>query len=242
MINNLSIRFYIKQSFVFIFSTLLCVEAVAQDSSYTRPPVTDKYDDYKQQVKKDSAKRMIELKKMMPGILYDLRYATVNNFMRRLMYPAGTNTAFLRLPAVKALQKVQQELNEKGLGLKIYDAYRPYSVTVKFWELVKDERYVANPSKGSGHNRGIAVDLTIINLVTGDELNMGTGFDNFTDTAHHAFTKLPEEILQNRELLKSTMQQCGFKVYSEEWWHYSLPDAARFEILDIDFKKFKKDL
>ena len=242
MINNLSNRFYIKQSIVFIFSTLLCVAVVAQNQGYTRPPVTDKYDDYKQQVKKDPAKRMVELKSVIPAIVYDLRYASVNNFMRRLMYPAGTNSAFMRLPAVNALLKVQKGLNHAGLGLKIFDAYRPYSVTVKFWELVKDERYVANPSKGSGHNRGIAVDLTIINLVTGDELNMGTGFDNFTDTAHHTFTRLSEEILQNRELLKSTMEQCGFKAYSEEWWHYSWPDAAKFEILDIDFKKLKKDL
>jgi D-alanyl-D-alanine dipeptidase len=158
------------------------------------------------------------------------------------MYPAGTTTTFLRLPAVKALQKVQQELNEKGLGLKIYDAYRPYAVTVKFWELVKDERYVANPSRGSGHNRGVAVDLTIIKLQTGKELNMGTGFDNFSDTAHHNFTQLPKEILENRELLKSTMGKYGFTAYSDEWWHYSIPNSGKYEILDIDFKKLKKDL
>ncbi|MBC7875267.1 MAG: M15 family metallopeptidase [Ferruginibacter sp.] len=242
MINNLSNRLCIKQSLLFIFSTLLCVQIKAQDPGYTRPPVTAHWEDYQKQVKNDSSKKMVELKSLVPGIVYDLRYATVNNFMRRLMYPAGTTSAFLRLPAVKSLQKVQQELNSKGLGLKIYDAYRPYSVTVKFWELVKDERYVANPSKGSGHNRGIAVDLTIINLSTGKELNMGTGFDNFTDSAHHSFSGLPEESLQNRVLLKSTMDKNGFKAYSEEWWHYSLPDAGKFEILDIDFKKLKKDL
>src|ERR1043166_7586618 len=120
---------------------------------------------------------MIELKSLMPNIVYDLRYATTNNFMHRLMYPANTRNTFMRQPAVAALQKVQAELNRKGMGLKIFDAYRPYAVTVKFWELVKDERYVANPSKGSGHNRGIAVDLTIIYLDSGKELDMGTGFD-----------------------------------------------------------------
>jgi len=135
---------------------------------------------------------------------------------------------------------VQKELNENGVGLKIFDAYRPYSVTVKFWELVHDERYVANPSKGSGHNRGIAVDLTIINLKTGRELNMGTGFDNFSDTAHQTFTSLPEEILQNRVLLKSTMEKYGFKALDTEWWHFFLTDGSRFEILDIEFKKLKK--
>ena len=162
--------------------------------------------------------------------------------MKLQMYPKNTSITFLRLPAAIALQKVQQELNEKGLGLKIFDAYRPFSVTVKFWELVKDERYVANPSKGSGHNRGIAVDLTIIYLKDGHELNMGTGFDNFTDTAHHTFTKLPEEILQNRELLRSTMEKFGFKAFESEWWHYFLAEGNRFEILDIEFSKLKKGL
>ncbi len=242
MINKLSNRFYNKRQVLIIFSTLLFLFVNGQNKGYTRPSLTDKWDDYKQQVKNDSAKKMVELRSMIPGIVYDLRYATVNNFMRRLMYPAGTNTTFLRLPAVKALQKVQQELNEKGLGLKIYDAYRPYGVSVKFWELVKDERYVANPSRGSSHNRGVAVDLTIIKLQTGKELNMGTGFDNFTDTAHHNFTQLSKEILENRELLKSTMGKYGFNAYSDEWWHYSIPNSGKFEILDIDFKKLKKEI
>ncbi len=242
MTNNIRNRFYICPPFLLIFSTLLCINISAQEKGYIRPAVTDNYDVYRQQVKEDTDKKMLELKSVMRGLVYDLRYATTNNFMKRLMYPKKTSKTFMRLPAATALQKVQQELNEKGFGLKIYDAYRPYSVTVKFWELVKDERYVANPTKGSGHNRGIAVDLTIIHLKTGDELNMGTGFDNFTDTAHHSFTNLSEEILQNRELLKSTMVKYGFKSYNEEWWHYSWPDATKFELLDIGFKKLNHGL
>ncbi|MEO7923926.1 MAG: M15 family metallopeptidase [Chitinophagaceae bacterium] len=242
MPTNLRNPFYINPCVLLIFSTFLTITTKAQDSSYTRPLVTDKWDIYKSQVKKDSSKKMVELKKMIPGIVYDLRYAGSNNFMRRRMYPPGTNHTFMRLPAVIALQKVQQELKQKGLGLKIFDAYRPYSVTVKFWELVRDERYVANPSKGSGHNRGIAVDLTIIALKTGVELKMGTGFDNFTDTAHHVFTRLSEEVLQNRDLLKSTMEKYGFKAFESEWWHYFLSEATRFEILDISFMKLQKDL
>jgi zinc D-Ala-D-Ala dipeptidase len=176
---------------------------------------------------------------MIPGLRYDLRYASTKNFMGRLMYPEKTNITFLRYPAALALQKVQEDLRKQGLGLKIFDAYRPYSVTVKFWELVRDERYVANPAKGSGHNRGAAVDLTIVDIKTGNELDMGTGFDNFTDTAHHVFTGLPEQVLQNRRLLRSMMEKHGFKALETEWWHYSLPDATRFELLDIDFKKLQ---
>lgn len=242
MLNNIRNRFYTYQLLLLFFSTVLLTPATGQDSTYKKPAVTDKWDDYKKQVKNDSTKKMTELKRLIPGIVYDLRYATTNNFMHRLMYPANTNHTFLRQPAADALQKVQQELNEIGFGLKIYDAYRPYAVTVKFWELVKDERYVAHPKNGSGHNRGIAVDLTIIDIKTGKESNMGTGFDNFSDTAHHSFTNIGQAIRENRRLLKTLMEKYGFRSYNEEWWHYSWPNAGRFEILNINFKKLMKDL
>lgn len=242
MNNNIRNRFRISRSLLVIFLITASLVACGQAGGYTRPAVTENYDDYKKQVKADPGKKMIELRKLIPNIIYDLRYASVNNFMKRKMYPAGTNITFLRTPAAKALMQVQDELNQKGLGLKIFDAYRPYSVTVKFWELVKDERYVANPSKGSGHNRGTTVDITIINLQTKKELNMGTDFDNFSDTAHHGFTALPEDVLQNRILLKTTMEKNGFKPYNDEWWHYSFFDGKLYEILDIDFKKLKKAL
>lgn len=239
MSNKIRKGFY---SLWLIFSTLLYLRSHSQDTGYTRPPVTSKWDEYKKQVKENPAKEMVELKSRIPGIVYDLRYATTNNFMRRLMYPAGTYQTYLRKSAAEALLKVQQELNQSGFGLKIFDAYRPYSVTVKFWELVKDERYVANPKNGSGHNRGAAVDLTMIDSKTGKELNLGTGFDNFSDTAHQGFTKLPDAVLKNRQQLKTVMEKYGFKAYSDEWWHYSWPEASKFEILDIDFKKLAKKL
>ena len=160
--------------------------------------------------------------------------------MHRKMYPSNTRHTFMRLRAAYALAAVQQDLNKRGLGLKIFDAYRPYAVTVRFWELVKDERYVANPAKGSGHNRGLAVDLTIIDLATGAALDMGTGFDNFTDTAHHTFTQLPEPVLQNRKLLKETMQKHGFSLFETEWWHYFWPNDRNYEVLDIPFNKLQK--
>lgn len=241
MTNNVSIRFNILKLVVFIFSTLPCISLLAQDSSYTRPPLTHKWEDYRKQVTADPNKKMTELKGLIPGLVYDLRYGSTRNFMRRQMYPAGTRVTFLRLPAAKALRKVQEELSLKGYGLKVFDAYRPYSVTVKFWELVKDERYVAHPANGSGHNRGVAVDLTIVNIKTGKELDMGTEFDNFSDTAHHDFKKLPAAILKNRELLKSTMVKFGFNAYDAEWWHYSWPASGKYEILDIEFKKILKD-
>lgn len=199
--------------------------------------VVDKIAVYQQSIRHDTAKKMVELRKAAPGIVYDLRYATTNNFMRRRMYVPPTRCTFLRAPAARALANVQKELNSKGYGLKIFDAYRPYSVTVSFWELVRDERYVANPAKGSGHNRGLAVDLTIIDLKTRRELDMGTGFDNFTDTAHHSFTNLPPVVLQNRKLLKETMEKHGFNMLETEWWHYAWPNDRNYEVLDIPFNQ-----
>lgn len=108
------------------------------------------------------------------------------------------------------------------------------------WELVKDDRYAADPKKGSGHNRGIAVDLTIIDLKTKEELAMGTGFDNFTDSAHHDFSALPVDVLQNRLLLKNTMEKYGFKALETEWWHYALPNSSEYELLDLSFDDLKK--
>jgi zinc D-Ala-D-Ala dipeptidase len=184
----------------------------------------------------NQAKKMVDLKKSIPGIVLDLRYSGTNNFMRQKLYPPITTT-YLRKPATDSLAVIQTQLKQMGFGIKIFDAYRPYSVTEKMWEPVKDDRYAADPKFGSGHNRGVAVDLTIINATTGEELNMGTGFDNFSDTAHHAFTNLPEDVLQNRLLLKRIMVQHGFKPLDTEWWHYALPNAKEFELLDIDFKK-----
>lgn len=193
--------------------------------------------EYKRTVAANKANRMVELKTMIPGIVYDLRYASSHNFMHRLMYPRNTNTTFLRTNAASALQQVQKELIKSGLGLKVFDAYRPLSVTQLFWDLIKDERYVANPANGSNHNRGTAIDLTIINLSTGDELPMGTGFDNFTDTAHHSFTKLPQNIIDNRNKLKFLMGKYNFKPLSTEWWHYTFSDGHKYDVLDLSFKQ-----
>jgi D-alanyl-D-alanine dipeptidase len=182
---------------------------------------------------------MVDLGKINAGFLFDLRYAGTNNFMHQKLYPP-IKTTYLRKAAADSLVSVQHELNKQGLGLKIFDAYRPYSVTEKLWEPVKDDRYAADPKKGSGHNRGIAVDLTIINLNDDKELDMGTGFDNFSDTAHHSFAHLTEAVLQNRLFLKTIMEKHGFKALESEWWHYYLPNPALFELLDIDFKKLKQ--
>jgi zinc D-Ala-D-Ala dipeptidase len=181
--------------------------------------------------------KLVEIKKYVPGIALDIRYATTNNFMHKRMYNEAK--AFTRLPVAKALKAVEAELKKKGLGLKIYDAYRPYAVTVKFYEMAHDTNFVADPRKGSRHNRGCAIDLTVIDLKTGKELDMPTGFDSFSPKAADGYANLPKNEIANREMLKSVMQAHGFKIYRTEWWHYDFDGWQKFALLDIPFEKIK---
>lgn len=194
---------------------------------------------FRETVATDADKQMLNMRKYLPGIVYDLRYSTLNNFMHQKLYPP-IHTTYLRRPAIAALQKVIEELKKQNLILKIFDAYRPYSVTEKMWEMVKDDRYAADPAKGSGHNRGVAVDLTLMDTKRKNELLMGTAFDNFSETAHTDFTALPDVVLKNRAILKTVMEKYGFVSLPTEWWHFSLPNASSFELLDLSFDDLKK--
>lgn len=207
---------------------------------WSQPPVCKSTRELTAKSNADSSQEMLELNKICPAIQIDLRYAISNNFVGRRMYPKGTDYTFLRREPARAICNVHRDLAEKGLGLKIWDAYRPYSVTKAFWDLIGDERYVANPAKGSGHNRGVSVDLTIIRLDTGEELPMGTDFDHFSDSAHQDFTALPGPALENRKMLRTLMEKHGFLAYKEEWWHYSWPSPERYPLLDISFQRLRK--
>ena len=204
-------------------------------------PVIKSLKAYQKTITADNDQQMADLVEIIPLLQLDLRYAGKNNFMHKSLYPP-VKTTYLRSPVARALLNVQMELSKKQLALKIFDAYRPYSVTKEMWKLIHDERYVADPHKGSGHNRGIAVDLTIIDINTQKELDMGTGFDNFTDTAHQGFTSLPETVLKNRELLKSMMQKHGFTPLETEWWHYYWPNDKNYEVLDLPFAALRKPI
>ncbi|WP_161499186.1 M15 family metallopeptidase [Flavipsychrobacter stenotrophus] len=188
-------------------------------------------------LKNNPNKTLINLSTYIPGITLDIRYATTNNFTHQILY---TNPIpYLRKPAADALKKVQAALNKRGLRLIIYDAYRPLSVTQKIWDHVHDSRYAANPTNGSGHNRGLSVDVSIISIMGKENtgLNMGTDFDNFTDTAAHTFKKLDQQVLINRKRLKATMEKHGFKSLNTEWWHYSWPNNGGYELIDISFEE-----
>lgn len=192
---------------------------------------------YLNEIQRDSNQKMVSLTKYLHPLNADFRYATVQNFTHKVLYHRPE--AFLRLPAAKALKGVQDELKRQHLDIKIFDAYRPYSVTVEMWKAVPDERYAANPAKGSGHNRGIAVDLTLLDLNSTQELPMPTSFDDFSEKAHHDYMQLDSTVLANRKLLRTVMEKHGFIALETEWWHYYLPDAAKYGLLDLDFDQLR---
>lgn len=164
-------------------------------------------------------------------IRLDIRYATTNNFTGRQVYPDAR--ACLRRTTALKLDHAQKKLESMDLGLKVFDAYRPLSVQKIFWAIMPDERYVADPRKGSRHNRGSAVDVTLVAFQSGRELAMPSGYDDFTARAAYAFTNLPPEIISNRALLRATMTACGFAPFETEWWHFDDVDWTNYPILDI---------
>ena len=176
----------------------------------------------------------VDIQKMNPSIVLDIRYATKNNFLHQAVYPQAR--CFLIKEAALKLNEVQKELQQLGLGLKIFDGYRPLSVQKKMWQIMPNPKYVANPARGSRHNRGCAVDLTLVDS-TGKELPMPTEFDNFTKRAHHNYMKLPANVRLNRWILKTVMMKHGFKPISSEWWHYDLIGYRKYPVMDFSFSQ-----
>jgi len=159
-----------------------------------------------------------ELYRLDSTILIDMKYASTENFVEEKMYDCSR--CFLRPEVAEAVVAVQRQLRQRGLGLKMLDCFRPRPVQWQLWEKVPDPRYVANPRKGSMHNRGLAVDLTLVDS-SGKELPMGTPYDFFGPEAHPSYTDLPDSVLQNRKLLRQAMMAEGFKPIRTEWWHFS---------------------
>jgi len=163
---------------------------------------------------------LVELITLDPTIKLDIRYATPNNLAGRPVYAEAR--AFLQRPAAEALLRANRALHDKGYGVLVFDGYRPWSVTKLFWDVTAPEKreFVADPAKGSKHNRGCAVDLTLHDLATGAEVAMPSPYDDFTERAH-------------RDLLRAAMEAEGFTVYENEWWHFDYRDWRRYPILDL---------
>ena len=219
---------------LFIVASVSCGQRIKKENQYDLEIVSD-IQDYKKLISENPANTFIDLEEVIPGIVLDIRYATKNNFTKEIIYESPK--AYVRKPVAEALVRIQDDLKSKGLALKIFDAYRPYAATVKFYEVYPDTTFVAAPWKGSVHNRGCAVDVSIIDLETMEELEMPTLFDDFTEKAGHDYMDLPEQVLKNRQLLKDIMTKHGFTIYKHEWWHYNFKAWENYDLTDILFKE-----
>jgi D-alanyl-D-alanine dipeptidase len=178
---------------------------------------------------------LVDLQTINPRIRLELRYATADNFVGKAMY--RTSKCFLRREVAGRLSKVQEELEKLGLGLKVWDGYRPLSVQKEFWKLVPDERYVASPVKGSRHNRGAAVDVTLVDR-EGKEFEMPTKYDDFSEAAG-AFAPCSERAGENRKVLQRAMKAHGFEIFPTEWWHFDAVGWQKYEVLDLSFEEIE---
>lgn len=175
----------------------------------------------------------VNIKEYSSDFAFEMKYATDDNFLKAKVYDCGE--CYLRLKTIKSLINANNAFRKKGFRIKLFDCYRPLSIQKKMWEIVSNPVYVANPSKGSIHNRGGAVDITLVDN-DGNELDMGTSFDFFGEKASHNFKDLPDEIIKNRKLLKKIMRRNNFKSFDSEWWHYNLIGSSADNLSDFKWK------
>jgi D-alanyl-D-alanine dipeptidase len=172
---------------------------------------------------------LVDVADVVPGVVIDIRYASDNNFLRRPLY--ATARCLLRASVARRLRAVSEDLAKRHLRLKVLDAYRPLSVQRQMWRILPDARYVADPATGSRHNRGAAVDVTLLGT-DGRELEMPSGFDEFTIRAHRDYTGGTATARRNRRRLEEAMTRHGFVGLPTEWWHFDAPDWKRYPVLD----------
>ena len=181
---------------------------------------------------------LVEIVKLDPGIRLDVRYATTNNFLHRPVYSQAR--AFLQRPAAEALARANRALHAKGYGVVVFDGYRPWTVTKLFWDSATAEQrrieFVANPRNGSRHNRGCAVDLSLVELKSGAEVQMPSGYDEFSKRAFPTYTGGTPESRALRDLLRNAMESEGFTVYQAEWWHFDFNEWRQYRIMNTPFE------
>jgi D-alanyl-D-alanine dipeptidase len=175
----------------------------------------------------------VKLNDLSSEFVYDIKYATDDNFLKQKVYDCPE--CYLRLNTAKAIIKANEDFKQMGFRLKIFDCYRPHDVQKKMWAILPGTHYVANPKRGSIHNRGGAVDVTLVDN-QGNELDMGTPFDYFGKEAHHTYTKHSNTIQNNRNILKNTLKKHGFKSIYSEWWHYEILGARQEKISNFKWQ------
>lgn len=215
-----------------IFLLLLCQRTEAQNKYGLQ---TMQLREYEASLSANPENELVDIEKFIPGLVLDIRYATTNNFTGEKIYTMAR--AFARRPVAEALWKAQEEFKKLGYEIMVHDAYRPYKATVKFYETYRDTTYVASPYHGSRHNRGCALDMTIIDSKTKKELKMPTPYDSFQKEAWPTTPVTDPVVRKNRDTLIRIMENNGFKVYESEWWHFDFVGWEKFPVMDIDFEE-----
>ena len=182
---------------------------------------------------------LTDLKALDPTIRLDIKYATPDNFLSTPVYPQAR--ALLQRPAAEAAVRAHRRLREQGYGLVVHDAYRPWSVTWIFWEATPEDKreFVADPARGSRHNRGCAIDVTLYDLKTGRTVEMPSLYDEMSERSYPAYTGGAPEARRLRDLLRSAMEAEGFTVYESEWWHFDYKDWRRYRIQNTPFEQIR---
>ncbi|MEZ7499338.1 M15 family metallopeptidase [Flavobacterium sp. Arc3] len=211
-----SLRFCLVVSFLLLF--ISCKAQVSYPSNGTN----------NEEVENDTT--FVNLKDYSSDFVYDMKYATTDNFLKAKVYDCAE--CYLRLKTVVALIEANKEFIKKGYRIKLFDCYRPLDIQKRMWKIVSNPQYVADPAKGSIHNRGGAVDITLVDAYS-KELDMGTPFDFFGEEASHGYTKLSEEVKNNRILLKSIMTANNFNSFDSEWWHYNLKSGLKDNVSNV---------
>ncbi|MBR4441462.1 MAG: M15 family metallopeptidase [Bacteroidales bacterium] len=174
--------------------------------------------------------------KLFPDLFsFDIRYATENNFTHTVLYDEPF--CYMRYAPARDLLKAAKDFKSKGYKIKIFDGYRPHSCQFLMWKIIPNPNFLTDPAKGSIHNRGGAVDLTLTDL-NGNDLDMGTDFDHCGFEAYMTNTNLPPEVIDNRMLLKTIMEKYGFRGIRTEWWHFSHLSAYNYPLADIKLKEW----
>lgn len=215
-----------------ISSLLACGILVASCSSApARPPV---------EKGAFRAPELVEVATLDLTLKLDVRYATANNFLGRAVY--SEVRVFLQKPAAEALVRASRRVREAGYGLLLFDGYRPWSVTKIFWDATPADKkqFVADPQKGSRHNRGCAIDLSLYELASGREVAMPSAYDEMAERAYPTYAGGGDEARRARDLLRAAMEAEGFTVYEFEWWHFDYRDWREYPILDLPFAALGK--
>lgn len=217
----------------------LCVSgtALAQDGGAAKPTGDAAKPTKAKGAKAGDIAPLVDATTVVEDLALDLRYATADNFLKKQVYP-DTARCLLLPESARKLKAAADVLRPKGYRLKVYDCYRPRAVQYEMWKIMPVPGYVADPRKGSNHNRGGAVDLTMVTL-EGKEVEMPTAFDTFTPEAHHGYAGGSEASRKHREVLREAMEGAGFAPNRMEWWHYDLPDAKSRPVLDVPFAPVK---